>query len=68
MLGNMDGVQYGHAMGHHVHGAPLLALLSMVTRPQRIYIFLYFTIPKMKISTINYFIFLFFISQVLIDT
>ena len=31
----------GHVLGHHgrVHGAPLLALMSMVPRPQRKYIF-----------------------------
>ena len=53
----------------HVHGAPLLELLSMVPRPQRIYIFLNFTIPKMKISTIKYHLFIFhlIIRSVLID-
>ena len=38
--------------------------MSMVLRPQRIYIFLHFTIPKMLIFTINYNI---FISQVTVD-
>ena len=60
-------------LGHHVRGtidmiwgtmdrgALLLELMSMVPRPQNIYIYFNFTILKMKISTIKYY-FLFPIS------
>ena len=62
----------GHATGYHghVHGAPILTIMSMVPRLQNIYLFLNCTIPKMKISTNKYhfFIFHFTIKNVLIDT
>ena len=63
----MDGVQW--TWSGHVHGAPLLALMFMVPRPHRIYIFLNFTILKMKISVIKYYVFQFHftIKNVLID-
>ena len=53
----------------NVHGAPLLESMSMVPRPQAIYIFFNFTIPKMTISTIkdSFFLFLSAIKIVLID-
>ena len=54
--------------GGHVHRALLLALMSMVPRSQRIYIFFNCTIPKMKISTIKYYFFYITIENVLIDT
>ena len=39
----------GHVLGHHrhrrVHGAPLLALMSMVPRPQRFFFFNLTSLP-----------------------
>ena len=62
----------GHVLGHHgrIHGAPLLALMSMVPRLQRKYIFLNLATPKIKNSAFKYyfFIFLFTIKNGLIDT
>ena len=62
----MDGVQWTC----FVHGAPLLALMSMVPRLQRKYIFGNLATPKMKNSAFKYyfFIFHFTIKNGLIDT
>ena len=67
----MDGVKWT-CLGHHgrVHGAPLLALMSMVPRLQRKYIFFNLATPKMKNSAFKYYfyIFHFTIENGLIDT
>ena len=74
----MDGVQWT-CFGaprtrpwHHgrVHGAPLLAFMSMVPRLQRKLIFLNIATPKMKIFTFKYYFFIFHFTNKnrLIDT